>query len=103
MANTHFIVEAVASAREHVDVEPKRISLHVEVEGSAPIKSDTELLRATRAIAGEEIERAVGTKTLGEFTVAETKGFDKQGEPLTSASWPGTYVWRVFGSEAAAA
>ena len=75
----------------------------MEVEGSAPIKSQTELLRATRAIAGNEIERAVGTKTLGEFTIAETKPFDKQGEPLTSASWPGTYVWRVVEPHAAAA
>jgi hypothetical protein len=95
MASSHFIVEAVAPTREHADAEPKRVALHVEVEGSAPIKSQTELLRATRAIAGEEIERAVGTKTLGEFKVAETKPFEKKGEPLTSASWPGTLVWRV--------
>lgn len=99
MANTHFIVEAVASVRERPDAEPKRVSLHVEVEGSAPIKSDTELLRATRAIAGKEIERAVGTKTLGEFRVAQTKPLEKEGEPLTHASWPGTYVWRVAPTE----
>ena len=103
MASLHFIVEAVASARERADVEPKRVALHVEVEGSAPIKSQTELLRATRAIAADEIERALGTKTLGEFTIAETKGFDKQGEPLTNTNWPGTYVWRVSGPVAAAA
>ena len=62
MANTHFIVEAVASVRERADAEPKRVSLHVEVEGSAPIKSQTELLRATRAIAGEEIERLLARR-----------------------------------------
>lgn len=103
MASLHFIVEAVASTREHAHVERKRVVFHVEVEGSAPIKSQTELLRAARAIAADEIERAVGTKTLGEFTIAETKGFAKTGEPLTSSEWPGTYVWRVSGSEAAAA
>ena len=95
MASLHFIVNAVASAREEAELEPKRVALHVEVEGSAPIKSQTELLRAARAIAAEEIERAVGTKTLGEFTITETKPFEKGGEPLTSADWPGTYVWRV--------
>ena len=103
MASLHFIVEAVASTRERADVEPKRVVFHVEVEGSAPIKSQTELLRAARAIAASDIERAVGTKTLGEFTIAETKGFAKSGEPLTSSEWPGTYVWRVSESEAAAA
>lgn len=101
MASLHFIIEAVASAPEHGEAEAKRVSLHVEVEGSAPIKSQVELLRATRAIAGDEIERTVGTKTLGEFTVVETKGFDKQGEPLTNASWPGTYVWRISAPETA--
>ncbi len=95
MANLHFIVEAVASAREHAEAEPKRVSLHVEVEGSAPIKSQTDLLRATRVIAAEAIERAVGTKTLGELRVAEVKSFETAGQPLTSAAWPGTYVWPV--------
>ena len=101
MASSHFIVQAVASAREQAEAEPKRVAVHVEVEGSAPIKSQTELLRATRAIAAEEIERVVGTKTLGEFTVAETKPFDKAGSPLTSRDWPGTLVWRVVAPEAA--
>ena len=96
MANTHFIVEAVASARESAEAEPRRIALHVEVEGSAPIRSETELLRATRAIAAEEIERTVGTRTLGELRVAQTKPFDKDGEPWTSSNWPGMYVWRVL-------
>lgn len=103
MASLHFIVEAVASHGEAANAAPKRAFVYVEVEGSAPIKSKTELLRATRAIAGEEIERAVGTKTLGEFTVAETKRFDKQGEPLTSGNWPGLLVWRVAAEHAIAA
>ncbi len=103
MASLHFIVEAVASTREHMDAEPKRVLVYVEVEGSAPIKSKAELLRATRAIAGEEIERGVGTKTLGEFTVTETKRFDKHGEPMRSADWPGTLVWQVCAPHAIAA
>ena len=103
MASLHFIVEAVASHGERADVAPKRAFVYVEVEGSAPIKSQTELLRATRAIAGDEIERAVGSKTLGELTVAETKRFDKPGAPLTSADWPGTVVWRICPAPAMAA
>lgn len=95
MANTHFIVEALASAANGAEAEPRRVALHVEVEGSAPIRSEAELLRATRAIAGEEIERLVGTRALGEFRVAQTMAFDKEGEPRTSSDWPGTYVWRV--------
>lgn len=103
MASSHFIIEAVASARLEGEPEPRRAALFVEVEGSAPIKSQTELLRAIRAIAREEIERAVGTRTLGEFTIVEAKGFDKEGEPLADASWPGTYVWRVAMHHRAAA
>jgi hypothetical protein len=103
MASLHFIVEAVASHGDAADAEPKRVAIQVEVEGSAPIKSQTELLRATRAIAGEQIQRAIGTETLGELTVAQTKRFEKQGEPLTSADWPGTLVWRVCPPAALAA
>ena len=103
MASLHFIVEAVASHGERTDAEPKHAFVYVEVEGSAPIKSKAELLRATRAIAAAEIERAVGSKTLGELTLKETNRFDKQGEPLKSADWPGTLVWRVCPSEAMAA
>ena len=104
MASLHFIVEAVASHGEAPDAPPKRVCVYVEVEGSAPIKSKTELLRATRAIAGEEIERLVGTKTLGEFIlIGETKRFEKEGTPLTSRDWPGTLVWRVSAAPALAA
>ena len=103
MASSHYIVQAVASACPRATEQPKRLTLHVEVKESAPIKSETELLRATRAIAAEEIARAVGTKTLGELTAAETDRFDQEGTPLTSAEWPGTLVWRICASGTIAA
>jgi hypothetical protein len=101
MASLHFIVEAMAQNGAEAESKPKRLSLHVEVEGSAPIKSRTELVRASRAIAAEAIGRAVGSEALGDFAVTETKAFDKKGEPLRSPDWPGTYVWRVAADESA--
>ena len=103
MASLHFIVQATAATCPDVQEEPKRVALQVEVEGSAPIKSQTELLRAARSIAAEQIERALGTQTLGELTVVPTKRFDKEGQPLTSADWPGTLVWRVSTPDSIAA
>ena len=102
MASLHFIVEAAADNQEQAAAAPRAVALHVEVEGSAPIKSDTELVRASRAIAADEIGRAIGSATLRDFKVTQTKGFDKEGQPLTSADWPGTYVWRVSAPEVAA-
>jgi hypothetical protein len=102
MASTHFIVQAPVENQGGTASTHQSVSLHVEVEGSAPIKSNIGLVRVSRAIAADELGRAVGSGTLGEFTVTQTKGFEKEGEPLTHPDHPGTYVWRVSTGDAAA-
>lgn len=70
--------------------------MYVEVEGSAAVRSNRELVRASC-----EIQRATRGAAPGEFSITETKVFDKPGEPLASRDWPGTYVWRVSAEQPA--
>jgi hypothetical protein len=95
MASLHFIVGGGVAADGDAASPVQSLSLEVEVEGSAPIKSKRELVRASREIAAEEIRRHIGSASVAEFTVTETKAFEKQGQPLAHRDWPGTYVWRV--------
>jgi hypothetical protein len=97
MASLHFIIDAPIVNQENATEAGGWLTLEVEVEGSAPIKSNAELVRAARAIAANEIPRELGDgrKAVGEFAVRQTRELDKGAEGLTHPDWPGTFVWRV--------
>ena len=106
MASLHFVVSApVVAADQNSNSQGRSLALGVEVEGSAPIKSRAELIRAARQICAEEISRVAGEgQQLGDFTVTETKEIEKNRDPgLTHDAWPGVYVWRVAEESAMAA
>ena len=98
MASLHFVVSAPVLARGDKQETGRNLALGVEVEGSAPIKSKAELIRAARDICSDEIMQRVRPEAeeLGDFVVTETKELEKdRAVALTSASWPGVAVWRV--------
>ena len=105
MASLHFVVRAPVVARDQQNSATRNLAFGVEVEGSAPIKSRAELIRAAREICAEEISKVAGdSQELGEFSVTECKEIEKNRDPgLTSDSWPGVYVWRVAEEPALAA
>ena len=98
MASLHFNLIAPVLMREDKRESGRQVTLEVEVEGSAGIKSKVDLVRAARTIAASEIARgmAEATEILGDFTVKETKDVVKNNDSaLTSADWPGVTIWRV--------
>ena len=98
MASLHFIVSVPVLARDENTAAAKQLAFEAEVEGSAGIKSKTDLVRATRAIGASELAREVAdeSEVLGEFTVTETREITKdEASALRSADWPGVTIWRV--------
>ncbi len=98
MASLHFIVSAPIVARQENRELGRQVAFEIEVEGSAGIKSNTDLVRAARAICAREPACGLSpeTETFGEFTVTETKEIAKdEDSALRSADWPGVTIWRV--------
>jgi hypothetical protein len=98
MASLHFIVSAPVVAREENRQLGRQVAFEIEVEGSAGIKSNKELVRAACAICANEPACGLSgdTETFGDFTVTETKEITKdENSALRSADWPGVTIWRV--------
>ncbi len=98
MASLHFIVSAPVLAREGNREVGRQVAFEIEVEGSAGIKSKTDLVRAARAICANEPACGLSddAETFGDFTVTETKAIEKNEQSaLRSADWPGVTIWRV--------